>query len=67
METIFEKYFEDLNDARAAVAALNQEFKAKYNCYFCCSVWDAANDNYFENGRFFRWIVIADIWPEQTN
>lgn len=64
METIFEKYFEDLNDARRAQAAKHDELKQKYNCYFCVSVWDAADDRHFENGRFCRWYLTAVIWPD---
>jgi len=64
METIFEKYFENLADARAAAAAKDEELKQNFSCYFCVSVWDAAEDRHFENGRFCRYVVIADIWPE---
>ena len=64
METIFEKYYENLDDARAAAAAKRAELKKQYKCYFDCSVWDAWKDNHFENGRWYRWIVIACIWPD---
>jgi len=66
METVYKKYFENLDDARAAVAALNQEFKAKYNCYFCCSVWDARNSNIWENHVWMKYLVTGVIWPDQN-
>ena len=64
METVFEKYFENLDDARAAARAKAEELKKQYKCYFDCSVWDAHEDNHFENGRWYRWIVIAAISPD---
>lgn len=66
METIFEKYFEDLNDARRAQAAKNEEMKQKYNCYFCVSVWDARNSQIWQNGVWMKYLLTVTIWPEQT-
>ena len=66
MKTIFEKYFEDLNDARRAQAAKNEEMKQKYNCYFCVAVWDARNSQIWQNGVWMKYLLTVDIWPEQT-
>jgi hypothetical protein len=64
METIYKKYFENLDDARRAQREKDAELRKKYNCYFCVAVWDAADDRHFEDGRFFRYILTADIWPD---
>ena len=65
METVFEKYFAELSDARRACAAKNEEMKQKYNCYFCCSVWDARNSNVWQNGVWMKYLVTGVIWPNQ--
>ena len=64
MKTIFEKYFETLNEARAARAAKEQELKKQYDCYFCVAVWDARNSNIWEDGKYMMYVVTADIWPD---
>lgn len=65
METIERKYFADLDEAREYSRKRNEELKQQYNCYFAAGVWDAHEDNHWENGVWMRWIFIADIWPEQ--
>lgn len=64
METVFKQYFPSLEAANAACAAKNAEMKQQYNCYFCCSVWDARNSNVWIDHVWMPYLVTAVIWPE---
>lgn len=64
MKTLFEKYFADLDAAKAFANEQNDILSKKDYEHFICAVWDAHNDCHFENGKYMRWCVIADVWDK---
>lgn len=62
MKTILKKYFADLDEAKKFSNEKGREMAgAGYDHWNCC-VWDAYDDNHWENGQWCRYCVIADVW-----